>query len=279
MGRARKHSSGLKMIEGGGAWRVLGALPSPPLTAHPDFTDLFSVAPRADWNDCSIKSWKPPILDQGQYGSCVGQATETAFHYAWKVSGQEDHGFSPTFIYGMINGDQDAGAQVSDGVTCIQINGTCLMSQVGQGTIYKSRFPSVAFTTAKRFKALSVYRLHSFDELCTAILRGFACISGIAVGTNFNNLSNEGICPLPNKVAGGHALCHIGLKKVQGKWVVETQNSWGRDWGLSGYCYLQEGAWDPRYGFPLDAWAITAVNDDPEESETDAPPVSETLGI
>jgi len=274
MSERRLHQgSGLPMISGGGEWRILGALPSPKLTALPYFAERYAAKPRSEWVDCSLKQWTPAVLDQGTHGSCVGQAWVTGFRYIWKISGQPDHDFSPTFVYGHINGNRDAGAQVVDGGVSLKTNGTCLITQVGQNTVFKHQFPAEAFKTAKRFRLLETFRVSSFDELCSAVLMGFPVISGIAVGTNFGSLSSEGVCPLPNQVAGGHALCHIGLKRVRGGWSVETQNSWGRGWGLGGYCYLQEGAWNPRYGFPMDAWAVTGVLDDPEESTTDTPTV------
>jgi hypothetical protein len=109
--------------------------------------------------------------------------------------------------------------------------------------------------------------------MCSAILQGFPVISGIAVGRNFTDIPDNGIAPLPDQVVGGHCMVHIGLKQVNGVWMVETQNSWSKNWGMDGFCHLQEGAWHPRYGFGFDCWAFTAVHDDPEDTQTDAPVV------
>ncbi len=51
-------------------------------------------------------------------------------------------------------------------------------------------------------------------------------VTGIAVGNNFSNLDRNGVAPLPDRVVGGHCTCQLGLKKVQGIWMAETQNSW-----------------------------------------------------
>lgn len=276
MGIRYNSRSGLPMINGGGEWRVLGALPSPKLTALPSFAEDFKAIPRSEWVECSLKEWGCPVLNQGKYGSCVGQGTETAFRYIWKISGQTDRDFSPTFIYGHINNNRDNGAQVSDGPTTLRLNGTCLLSQVGMDKIFKSQFPQEAFTTAKRFKLLSAYRCTNYDELCSALMLGFPVISGIAVGSNFTSIPRTGIAPIPDRVVGGHCMCHIGLKQIGGKWMIETQNSWSENWGMGGFCYLQEAAWHPRYGFGFDCWALTAVQDDPEDTRTDTPVVTAT---
>ena len=266
--------SGLPMISGGGQWRMLAALPSPKLVALPNFGEVHELIPRSDWKECTLREWGVTIRDQGAHGSCTGQATQSALAYAWKISGQKFHEFSPTYIYAQVNGGQDRGAQVSNAVMAAQ-KGTCLFEQCGQNTIYMNQISAEAKKTASRFKVLEVYRVKNFDELGTAMMRGYPVVSGIAVGDNFGNLSSDGVAQLPDRIAGGHALCHIGMKNVNGKWVIDTQNSWGVRWGLDGFCFLQEGAWNQRYGFGFDAWAITAVADDPEETETDPPLLKE----
>lgn len=262
-------TSGLPMIYDGEEFRVLAALPSDKVCTLPLFNDVFETVTTDEWIECSLKHWNTPIWDQGRYGSCSGQASGMAFTYSWLLSGQPFYEFSPTSVYARINGGRDNGATVADTLTCLKKYGIALMSQFGQNKIYTSQLSQEAIITAKRFRILAAYRLQSVDELFTALIRGLAAVSGIAVGQNFSNLDSNGVAPLPNRIAGGHALTHIGLKKIKNTWVVETQNSWGKRWGKNGFCYLQRDAWDRSYGFPFDCYAIGAVIDDPSDDSTD----------
>jgi C1A family cysteine protease len=268
----RNATTGLPEIDDGREFRQLGALP--PTRAHrfTNFEASYPSLPESEWKECSIRKWwDQPIYNQGQHGSCVGQASTTGFTYAWRISRQTPQIFSPTYVYAQINGNRDQGAQVSEGLECLEDIGTCLFSQVGQDKIYRSQISSAANETAKRFRVATAYAINSWVELGSAILQGMVVVTGIAVGTNFSYLDSNGVAPLVDRLAGGHALAHVGLKNINGTWVIETQNSWGADWGLNGYCYLREEHFDPRYGFSFDAFAIASVKDDPEDTETDSP--------
>lgn len=263
--------NGLPVHDDGGEFRALGAHKPSGNFNLPVFESKFGTMSEDEWSPCSLSHWDIPIFNQGQYGSCVGMGSTAAFMYSWLSSGQQSHEFSPTYVYAHINGGQDQGAQVARGLEALKTVGTCLMSEFSINKIYLNQIPSQAKQTAKRFKVLEAYKINSWEQLGTAIVKGFAVVSGIAVGRNFSNLDRNGVAPLPNSIDGGHCLCHIGLKQVGGEWVVETQNSWSRSWGVGGFCYLREEHWDARYGFPFDAFAISGVKDDSEDKSD--PPI------
>lgn len=268
---------GMPFIDVSGEARSLGCLPPDPnFKALPLFESKFDVLPESKWQENSLRDAKAPIRNQRQYGSCTGQGTVTVFTVAKKKNAPSENFdvLSATFIYGYINHGQDQGARVSDAMMSILQNGTCLDRQVPYNMIFKQQFPQEAFETAKRFKAGEAYKLNSWEELCTALTLGIPCASGIAVGRNFvqGQLQSSGIAPLPDSIVGGHCLAHIGLKQINGIWVVETQNSWGTNWGMDGYCYLRKEHWSPGYGFPFDCFAIYSVADDTSDTE-DSPPV------
>lgn len=247
---------------------VLGCLkPDPTFTAAPDFTTAFNVLPQSEWKENSLKAANVPIRDQKQFGSCGGQSSCESFMYARAIRGLKPVILSATFIYGLCNGGKDAGSRVTDCVNVLKTYGTCLDSQVPYNMIYRTQFPQAAFDTAQHYKALEVYKINTYEELITALVLGFPCVTGIAVGQNFvhNQLSPYGIAPLPNIVAGGHALCIMGIKYLENKWVLEFQNSWSKTWGLDGFAYLQKGNFNPGYGFGFDTYAICSVLADPKE--------------
>ncbi len=263
--------NGLPVHDDGSEFRALGAHKPTGNFSLPNFESRYAVTPEDEWQETSLKGWNIPIFNQGQFGSCVGMGSTAAFTYAWLASGQAVHAFSPTYVYAHINGGRDQGAQVAHGLEALKSVGVCLMSEFPITQIYVSQIPNQAKITAKRFKAFEAYKINSWEELGTALNNGLAVVSGIAVGRNFSRLDKNGVAPLPDAIDGGHCMCHTGLKMIDGRWAVETQNSWGTSWGNNGFCYLREGHWNPRYGFPFDAFAIGGVKDDPEDDSD--PPV------
>lgn len=264
-------ATGLPVFDDGSQPRLLGALRPYRACALPLFSNKFDVIPESRWSECSLKSWNAPVWNQGAFGSCVGQGSATAFTYSWRLSGQPYHEFSPTSIYARINGGRDVGAVVSDGLECLKNYGVALMSQFGQDKIYEAQITPQIARTARRFRVVEAYKISTWDQMGTALLKGMPCVSGIGIGRNFNDLDSDGIAPLPDFLIGGHCMAHIGLVQVAGKWYIQTQNSWSAGWGKGGFCLLQRGAWDGRYGFPFDAFAISSPFDDPDDSSNDPP--------
>jgi hypothetical protein len=260
---------GLPVHDDGHEFRVLGALPPSALCALPPFSAAYEELPESQWQPTSAKKWKFKIWDQKQYSSCVGQASAAAFTYAWQVSGQPYYEFSPTSVYAYINGGRDAGARVADGLETMKTNGLCLMSQFGQDQLYPQQIPAAARQMALRFRVVEAYKINNWRQLCTALSRGLIGVTGIAVGNNFSNLDRNGVAPLPDRVIGGHALVLPGLDTFNGAWFPEAQNSWTERWGRNGFCYLQQDAWHPSFGFPFDTFVIGGVFDDPVDTAND----------
>jgi hypothetical protein len=268
MDKIYHNEHGVPFMDIKGELRTLGCkLPDPLFSALPNFEERFKVLSPKEWAENTMREAKAPIRNQQQFGSCTGQGTVTAFTIAKKKSAPGDNFevLSATYIYGQINGGVDQGARVSEAMVAVRDKGTCFDSQVPYNMIYLQQFPPDAAQTANRFRAQETYKLNSWQELCTALSLGIPCASGIAVGNNFvrGQLDRNGVAPLPDAIVGGHCLAHIGLKNINGVWVVETQNSWGTNWGnMGGYCYLKQEHWSPGYGFPFDCFAIYSVIDD-----------------
>lgn len=241
----------------------------------PSFGANFPILPRSQWKETSLKSWNVPVEDQHQFGQCTGESAEAVMQYAWLISGQKRQSWAAGSVYARINGGRDQGAQVHDALMALQTSGICLEADAPDGQIFMSQIKPQAWVNAKRFRVKDAFKISSFDELGTALSRGFPCASGLAVGNNFDHLDSDGVVPLPDAIRGGHALCHCGLKVTKrGLWVAETKNSWGTSWGLGGYCFIQEGAFNARYGFGFDAYAVVSVYDDSGVTEDDTPTVS-----
>jgi len=271
---------GMMQVEGGGdlpyieepdgTRRVLASLaPRPDFGGLPRWASAMPVIPRSDWVDRDYAHYNAPILDQGQRGSCTGQGGVSAFWRQWLILGRTPREFSACYIYGNINGGRDAGAIVSDVMTTLMSKGVCLLSEVPEGMIYRRSFPSSADATAQRFRVARAYHCATFDELGSALQRGFMVVFGIMVGGSFGNLDSEGVAPVGGM--GGHCLMACGMKKSSRHgWILHTQNSWGTRWGLNGYCYLTEKHFTSVWG-GLDAFAIQDIHADPQEPDMPEP--------
>lgn len=263
--------SDLPSVEFDGIYRVLGCLPSFD-NQFPMFGWSNTVLDESQWQEMDFGHYNPPVKNQGQYSSCVGFSSSTCMEVAWMQSGRPFAGFSPWFIYGTINGGRDAGARISDALLSLKSKGVCPDGGVEPGTIQQNKFPSVAYDDARRFRIFEAYQCGSFEEVCSAITLGFPVALGVKVGTNFAGLDEEGVAPLPKGFGGGHAIAGIGLKRSSKYgWVVKIQNSWGRNFGLGGCCYLRKEHFSAMHP---DAFAIQAIFDDPlDDTPEDEVPV------
>ena len=156
----------------------------------------------------------PPIKDQGQEGSCTGFSLSSA-----REALAKEHGnylpFSPAFIYYQerkIEHDtnQDAGAQIRDGLKVLTHAGVCPESDfpyvVGG---FKQAPPAAAVRDAKQYTITSYSRLPSLSALQAAIANKQPVVLGIAVYPSFEAVGADGKVPMPGPTEGplgGHAI-------------------------------------------------------------------------
>ncbi len=269
-----QHDNGLTMIYQGGEWRPLACLPQRLGSPHAEWggieTPIAAFTPKevdlyATWGDLGIS-----IDNQGSTSSCVGHGCETTFDYAWLQAGRRMAQFSPTFVYGLINGGRDAGAVISDAATAIKNFGICDAKYAPEGAIMRSQYSAEAYRDAKRHRAIEVLKLNGWQDILQAIWLELPVMAGLLVGRNFGDLDGEGIAPLPDQVLGGHCISIMGAKqsKRSGEWVAKIQNSWSKNWGLGGFAYLTERHFQSTNP---DAWAIIGVAQDPDDTFDDVP--------
>lgn len=247
---------GIPCIDAGGGIRKLAALkPTDEDTAHfklKRFSAFRAVDP-SKWAECDLSTFGSPIRDQAQHGSCTGHAGVCALDIVRRQEGETPVLLSCTFPYSLVNGNRDNGASVSSILKVLEQVGTCTFAECGTDQIYQSQIPKTAWDTAKKYQAVEAFTCHSFEEICEAVNSGFPTPFGIQVGQNFSRLNSDGVCPPPDIVVGGHALCGVGLKRSRtGTWLLKFQNSWTAVWGLKGYAYLSKGSFDNM----VDAYAI-----------------------
>ena len=195
-----------------------------------------------------LRSVFPPVYDQGNLGSCTGQAVAgvlAAMHNVEKI-----HQLDPSrlFIYygereieGTIPSDD--GAQIRDGIKVVASNGCC---SEATWPYVESNFadkpPAAAYAEAAKHIAIQYQRVgQSLMELKSALFNWHPIAFGIEVFPSFmsRTVERNGVVPMPSsreQSEGGHAIVLAGYDDATQRFLV--RNSWGPTWGIKGYCYM-----------------------------------------
>jgi hypothetical protein len=229
--------NGLPMIDdGSGVLRVLAVLPAREHSPFMAAADMMDLPTQAQWQETNMDSWQSPHLtNQGQSSSCVGHATECVVEASFIQAGVELPGpLSGCYVYAWVNGGQDAGAIIGDAAQAVMLHGVALESDVPEGMLFLPQIPRAAHDMAAKIKPSKVLRCFSPLDVFGLASLTIPVVIGISVGRNFSDLDDEGFCPLPDRVVGGHALPVLGLvRSKRWGWGIEVQNSWSR-WGMNG---------------------------------------------
>jgi C1A family cysteine protease len=219
----------------------------------PDRRDhLFAAAPPilgALPPSFDLRSQCPAVYDQGQLGSCTGNAIAGAIEF--ELMKQKLTVFTPSrlFIYynervieGTVN--SDSGAQIRDGMKSVATTGVCPENPDWPYDISKfSQKPTAtSFTDAARTKAVTYQRLvQAANQMKGCLASGYPFVFGFSVYASFESdpVAKTGHAPMPaagESQIGGHAVMAVGYDDAN-QWFI-VRNSWGAGWGMSGYFTL-----------------------------------------
>jgi C1A family cysteine protease len=192
----------------------------------------------------------PAIYDQGNLGSCTGNAIAAAVQFDQDVL-HADFMPSRLFIYfnerfmeGTIT--QDAGANIRDGIKSINRFGVCAETLWPYDISRFAIRPSpAAFSAAVLHKSLNYQSVPQDLSTMKSVLVGgvtgnnpLPIVIGFSVFDSFEStdVANSGIVNLPaasEQMIGGHAVLIVGYDDASQRFIV--RNSWGFNWGQSGY--------------------------------------------
>lgn len=231
----------------------------------------------------------PPVYDQMDLGSCT--ACGVAFCYMYEEiqhskSTTEPHAaFQPSrlFIYynerveeGTV--DEDAGAEIRDGIKTINKIGVCSESSWPY-TISKftQKPPQSCYDEADNCKSV-VYSsvLPNVQSMKHALSDGYPVVFGFDVYQSFEHpsVAKSGNMPVPNtqghqpeRLLGGHCVVAIGYddKKNGGSFIV--RNSWGESWGDRGNFYMPYAVVNKN--MVSDCWIISQVTTEGGDDHSD----------
>ena len=213
-----------------------------------------------------------PIQDQGQLGSCTGNAIAGMIDLIDKKN-KKNLQVSRLFIYyqervieGTVN--YDNGAYIRDGMSAVHTYGAPLES-VWPYIInrFATRPSTAAYTDAAKRKVTSYQRCTNFTAVKTALSQGYPVVVGFDVYASFESstTASTGIMTYPNvrteQYLGGHAVALVGYYdnfRNTGKGMFIARNSWGTGWGDRGYFYMPYQVIQDT-SMSSDFWLIAAV--------------------
>jgi C1A family cysteine protease len=211
----------------------------------------------------------PPVLDQGEIGSCTANAIASAHRFDQRKQ-QLAAEFAPSrlFIYynervmeGTVG--SDSGAQIRDGIKSIAKQGVCPESQWPYVPVRFTRRPTQAcYREARRHQAISYQRLlQSLGQMKGCLASGYPFVFGFTVYESFESetVARTGVVAMParrEKVVGGHAVLAVGYD--DSAQCFRVMNSWGTRWGRGGfftmpYLYLADA------DLAADFWTVRLV--------------------
>ena len=211
----------------------------------------------------------PPIYDQGQLGSCTGNAIAGAVQFD-----REKQHLTPDFVpsrlfiyYGerVMEGtvDTDSGAIIRDGIKVVAKQGVPPESDWPYDiTKFADKPPPIAFEDALKDRAVSYSRLvQSLTQLKGCLASGFPFVFGFTVYESFESqhVAQTGTVPMPaagESVLGGHAVLAVGYDESHHRFIV--RNSWGTGWGMKGY-FTMPYTYLTERNLSSDFWTIRLV--------------------
>jgi C1A family cysteine protease len=193
-----------------------------------------------------LRQFCTSVENQGEIGCCTACALVGNLEFLKK---KQHHilNFSRLFLYyneRVIRNtqDSDSGASIRDGIKTLVKAGDCrekLWPFLASDLTVK---PTTAcYQDALNYQIKSYYRLHAITEMQHTLSLGFPFVFGFSVYESFESaeVAKTGIVPLPQlteRVVGGHAVMAVGYNDQQHVFII--RNSWGKQWGLKGYCLM-----------------------------------------
>lgn len=230
-----------------------------------------AVAPAQLLPAVDLRQYDSPIQDQGQIGSCTGNAIAGLINLIDRKVNNTPLQVSRLFIYyqervyeGTVY--YDSGAYIRDGIKTVYTYGAPTESLWPYQTrLLYNRPSTAAWTDAAKRKVTGYQRVQSLNDIKVALSAGNPVVIGFTVYESFEGNANNttGMMPFPNtgteQILGGHAVAVVGYNDNLNGGRLICRNSWGTSWGDRGYFYMPYQVITTP-GMASDFWMISAVH-------------------
>lgn len=229
-----------------------GWLPDPPSEKDYSFGALKPRLAPSTTGDEVILSTPTPVSNQGNLLSCTANVTADALEMLMAQTGPVVQ-LSRLFIY--YNARNYHGATARDGGTYLRMTfeavkrlGVCPESMWGYVLANVNQRPSLkAYHAANDNKVTGFYRIATrgddrLNDIEAALKAGHPVAFGTQVGDDFTTYKGETdkAFQMPSNFTGRHAMLWCGVRRRAGRREFWVRNSWGPNWGLGGYAWMDE---------------------------------------
>lgn len=198
-------------------------------TIHPKFVLDTSL---------DLKKDLQPIRDQGNQGSCAAQSGACVKEWQEKKDINFNEYMSPQFIYNLRENFPSSGMYLRDLMQILQKHGSVPERDFTYGGSNRLVKPSdKLLKKAKDYIVENYAQIKSMQGLKTALVQNGPCVIAVPVYHFGEDMwkPKEGF----TEIQGGHALSIVGYNT---KGFI-LRNSWGEDWGNSGYAIFPYEDW------------------------------------
>ena len=263
----------------------LGWLPDVPDKRDIPFRAVFRVPAKVPAL-VDLRGGCSPIEQQGELGSCTAQALIGALEFLElsSLSSTSDkskianpkskmsrfHDLSRLFVYyneraemGTVN--EDSGAMLRTGIKTLKKLGVCRETKWPYVISRFTQKPADdCYHEASDHQVTAYQRLATLSEMKACLAMGLPFVFGFAVYEHVmtENVRKTGTIRLPKRnerMIGGHAVLAVGYDDKEQ--IFLFRNSWGTDWGKSGYGALPYAYLENRE-LSDDFWCIQATESD-----------------
>ncbi|CAF0729292.1 unnamed protein product [Adineta steineri] len=231
----------------------------------------FSTLPR----QIDLRRWMAPIVSQDLMNTCAASAFASACEYLIKRRTGSYVQLSRLFIH--FNAQvidqrthtvEDAGATRKNVIVGMRKFGVCKEEYWPYDRRLLNKKPSPdAYEAARRFSIVSLRLPFQINAMRTYLANKIPVVIAAKIKYEINGEvnANGGYLPIPDaddeeiSYLGSHAVLLVGYDDDSEYFI--ARNSWGRDWGYYGYCFLPyQYLLDERLvNYPDYAYAITHV--------------------
>lgn len=219
------------------------------------------------------QKWAGPkyIRNQRSHGSCNGFSTAAMLSKMREARGEPYVCLSGADAYSQMNGGQDNGSNLADGMRIVEANGIAPEEDVNWDMIYSSQIPASAKAKRARFKGFTTYAVDEEAELATAMVLGRLGVIAVHVTQNFYYQDGNGV-NLAGNGPGNHSVgCQDIRLQDSGTLNYDMPNSWDVTWLDGGHTWL---AWAKQLATTVQNhrfWILVSTTDDPSDGSTPPP--------